>query len=70
MAGRGEPIQIVIPKVLHSASIRQAGAVPDAVIVVRGLVDRGPGGPQLVQNLGDLRSGIIPEPLCQLFSSL
>ncbi len=66
MACRGEPIQVVVPEILAATAIRHARPVAHAVIGIGGLIDRGPTGPELMENLGHLRRGIIPEPLCNL----
>lgn len=65
MRRTGQSVQIVIAKVLDAPAIREAVSIADAVVGVGRLVDRGPTGAELMENVRHLRRGIIPEALCK-----
>ncbi len=64
MARTRQSIQVIVAKVLDAPPIRQTVPIADAIIGIGGLVDRRARGAELVENLLDLRSRIIPEALC------
>ena len=60
-----QSVEIVVAEILDATPVRQTRPISDAIVGVGGLVDGRSTGPQLVENLLDLRSGIIPEALCK-----
>jgi len=59
MAGAREPIQGVIAEVQWACAVRQTASIADRIVDVIRLIDLATGGRQLVEDTGDLRSGII-----------
>ncbi len=52
---------MVMAEGLRPASVRQAGPIPHAVIDIVGLIDLSTRGGELMEDIDDLRGGIIPE---------
>lgn len=59
MRGTRQPIQVVVAERLTSPPVRQTRAIPHPVVEIVGLVDLSRIRGQLMQDAGDLRSGIV-----------
>jgi hypothetical protein len=59
MAGSRQPIQLIIPERLDASSVRETRSVADRVVDIGRLVDRRAGRGELMQDVGDLKRGIM-----------
>lgn len=59
MRRTGQPVEVVVPKRLGSTLVRQRGSVPHPVIEIVRFIDLGTGRGQLVEDVRDLRGGIV-----------
>ena len=59
MARNDQPIQLIIAKRLRPSAIRQTRSIADWIIDIVGLVDLSRIRGQLMQDAGELRSGIV-----------
>lgn len=60
-----QPIQIVVPKHLRASPVRETGSIPHSVIEIVGFINLRIRRRQLVEDIRDLRGGIICEALCE-----
>lgn len=54
-----QSVEIVVAEILDATPVRQALPIAHAIIGVGRLVDRGPTGAELMENVRHLRRGII-----------
>ncbi len=59
MRGGGQAVEIVVAEGLRASLVRERHSVPHAVIEVVGLINLTARGRNLMQDVGDLRGGII-----------
>ena len=59
MTGGDQAIEIIVAEALRAAPVGQTRPIPDGAVGVGGLIDLRTRGRELVEDLGDLRSGII-----------
>lgn len=66
MAGTRQSVQCIVAEGLSASSVRQTRPIPHAVVDIVGFVDLGTRRRELMEDIRDLRRGIIPEPRCTI----